>query len=306
MNEEEFLNKSISYLRKEMEAEEATGFEQELENVSDEHQNLFSRLKESHSVMGDLVPMAKSLKVGEFSPWEVQWLEFASKHDINEGQVGDHLKVLQTQTKYWKVAAIAALLVACLSVGSLMLKQGNPSHVAKASESLATSAELKNWISGNDGTEGFSAGASLTSGKSLVTGIGGKALLAFTGVSVLAAEDTSLVLEAFDDKGSLHLKYGELCVRSSKDCEVPVRTDLGNVVMRNPGVIRLITGAAGNGLWIGVAEGSVDFVHSGGSVEIASGQRFEVRGDSETLVLQSQKLTEEELEEIKSMAQIDF
>jgi len=306
MNEEEFLNKSISYLRREMEARDATVFEEDLESSSQERKELFSRLQESHSVMGDLVPMAESLKVGDFSPWEVPWLEFAQRHDIREENVGNRLTVLQTQTKYWRVAAIAALLVACISVG-YVLKQGTQTQVAHAGNSLPTTSVLEHWNAGDGGTADVEAGSSLGAGEALVTGVGGRALLAFvSGVSVLAAEDTSVELESIDQSGSLRLKYGELLVQSSREYDIPIRSDMGNVVLKSPGLVRMIAGAGANGLWIGVAEGRVEFAHSGGTVQISEGQRFEVRGDSETLLLQTQKLTEEELEEIRSMAQIDF
>ena len=305
MNEEEFLNKSISYLRREMEARDATVFEEGLEAAQEERKELFSRLLESHSVMGDLVPMAQSLKVGDFSPWEVQWLEFAKSHGIRDENVGNRLTVLQTQTKYWRIAAIAALLVACISVG-FVLKQRTHMQVASAGNALPTTSVLEHWNSGDGGTADVKAGSSLGAGEALVTGVGGRALLAFvSGVSVLAGEDSSVELESIDQRGSLRLKYGELLVKSSREYEIPIQSDMGNVVLKSPGLVRMIAGAGANGLWIGVAEGRVEFAHSGGTVQISEGQRFEVRGDSETLILQTQELTEEELEDIQSKAQID-
>jgi hypothetical protein len=226
MNEGEFLNQSISYLRKEMDAEALTQFEAGLDTLEPDRKELFTRLKESQSVMGDLVPMATTLEAGDFSPWEAQWLEFAKKHGLEDKPVaGSQVVTFERERNQWRISAIAALLVACLSVGILTTRKGNPGFTGNF-DSLPTSAQLSSWSPGEGGSQGTEAGQTLGTRAGLVTGTGGRAVLLFQGgVSTLVAEDSQFSLDASGKEGMVTLGHGELLVKGADnfvDAEKPL------------------------------------------------------------------------------------
>lgn len=302
MNEGEFLNRSISYLRKEMDGEASTRFEVELDTAEPGQKELFERLKESHSVMGDLVPMAVSLEAGDFSPWEAQWLEFARRHDIEDNAISPRVASLETGLKYWRVSAIAALLVACLCVWILVSNKPVPPSAGNFA-ALPTTANVVSLKPGEAGNHTLQAGQAFKSGETFSTGIGGRVVLAFSGgATLLAAEDSKVGLEAEGTGGFVSLDHGELVLKGADNFKIPVRTGLGDVILKGGGIVRIVAAAGSSGLWVGVAEGQVELLHQGGKSSIKPGQRFEARGGDGMLVINTLALTPSETDLIQRLA----
>ena len=302
MSEGEFLNQSISYLRKEMDGEASTQFEVELQTLETEQKELFERLKESHSVMGDLVPMSVSLEAGDFSPWEAQWLEFARRHEIEDNAVAPRLASLETGIKYWRVAAIAALLVACLSVWSLVSNRSVPLS-SGTFQALPTTASVVSLKPGEGDKHNLQASQAFKSGETFSTGIGGRVVLAFSGgATLLAAEDSEVGLMEEGQGGFVSLDHGELVLQGADNFKIPVRTGLGDVILQGNGLVRIVAATGTSGLWVGVAEGEVEFLHQGGNTKVKPGQRFEARGGDGMLVINTLALTPSEVDLIQRLA----
>ena len=114
----------------------------------------------------------------------------------------------------------------------------------------------------------------------------------------MVAQETQLGLEQVGQHGLLVLNEGEVVVSGAEGLEIPVDTGMGNIQIKGKSLTRIVTSLSSGTLWVGVAEGRAEFIHEGGVVDILTGYRLEIQAGEDSLIMNTQKLSSPELEEI--------